>query len=331
MHLAGKELRSDDFYQKQRKNDQNYRPYNFRSFFHGQTGADVIAGHVADGGGYSQRDHCLSVQKKYDERCDICRQINDFRLCVRRSQTHFGKYREGYNKESSCSGSVESVIDSDDKCSCRRDKVSPSVHPGLSSTFLKQVLVQDKECGKRKNDEQNIFHHLLAHAHRKPGSERSTCHRADYRGHCELEVDQLMPNKTECCKCGTARGGQFIGRNGCMDRKTREKICGKRDQPSASADRVDEAGKKKHGAYNKKHFGCEIHISIHVDLYPVKNSGCRLHATATILCTERIRVKLTDILFKNIRHNKFSEDIEEDPVICYNKKCILRTPQNSKV
>ena len=50
-----------------------------------------------------------------------------------------------------------------------------------------------------------------------------------------------MPNKTECCKCGTARGGQFIGRNGCVDRKTREKICGKRDQPSASAERKDTA------------------------------------------------------------------------------------------
>ena len=35
-----------------------------------------------------------------------------------------------------------------------------------------------------------------------------------------------------------------------------------------SADRVDEAGEKKHGAYNKKHFGCEIHVSIHVNLSP---------------------------------------------------------------
>ncbi len=72
-------------------------------------------------------------------------------------------------------------------------------------------------------------------------------------------------------------------------------------------------------------------MSVFILIYVLLKIGCRLHATATILCTERIRVKLTDILFKNIRHNKFSEDIEEDPVICYNKKCILRTPQNSKV
>ena len=71
-------------------------------------------------------------------------------------------------------------------------------------------------------------------------------------------------------------------------------------------------------------------MSVFILIYVLLKIGCRLHATATILCTERIRVKLTDILFKNIRHNKFSEDIEDVRVICYNKEVSFRLPKTAK-
>lgn len=54
-------LRCQDFYEQQSQHDQNHRPCDSGAFFHGEAGADVIAGHVAGCGSQAEADDDLSV------------------------------------------------------------------------------------------------------------------------------------------------------------------------------------------------------------------------------------------------------------------------------
>ncbi len=133
--------------------------------------ADIAAQHIACSGGQPQIHGHLAADEKYYERCDICSQIDNFRLPVGFSNIHPREDIESYDQKCSRTRAVKSVIHADDQRRRDGNRVqTPPAHRLFGRSVAKQILIENEKSTDRQNDHHERHHYLLTDEQGEPGS-----------------------------------------------------------------------------------------------------------------------------------------------------------------
>ena len=234
-----------DFHSKQHQNDHDGGTDESDAVFHHETGADVVAEHVAEGARNAEGEEGVSAYYKYDEGGDVGGEVNGFGLAVSALYAEFSKYRECNDEKGSCSRAVESVIEADDKSCCNGGDVGSSVRNCFSvSVIFEEIFVNNDEGCHRQHEYEHCHKHFFRYMKaesRSHGGANDCCHDG---WHCDFPVNETLFYEPHGGDCGSAGAGQLVSGYGHVCRESRQKVGRKGYESSSTSDGIHKSRNK---------------------------------------------------------------------------------------